>query len=126
MVPREVYKSCDFTNKTNQLQLAIARWIRADTYLKVEPCSIGIDGCNGTGWTWNEYPHDADGGGFRNGEIRYILQVHENWNDLSNLGCLNEIRLRVYIDQRMVMPLTMIIFTWYVKYVHSINQMQLF
>eukprot|EP01083_Nonionella_stella_P279991 952311_1 len=55
LVPKIVYDSCNFTNKTHQIQLAISKWIRSDTYLKNESCIINTT-CN-NGWIMNEYSY---------------------------------------------------------------------
>eukprot|EP00484_Ammonia_sp_Unknown_P014928 CAMPEP_0197079140 /NCGR_PEP_ID=MMETSP1384-20130603/213471_1 /TAXON_ID=29189 /ORGANISM="Ammonia sp." /LENGTH=985 /DNA_ID=CAMNT_0042518013 /DNA_START=29 /DNA_END=2986 /DNA_ORIENTATION=+ len=116
LVPREVYESCNFTNETSQIQLAIAKWIRGDTYTRNESCTLGSDGCSERGWILREYPYNDDGGFTflvqdwhvaEWGNPLYFASAREwdNWNDLRYHGCLNGIKLRVFVDERKAIPL---------------------
>ncbi len=116
LVPKILYDTCNFTNTTNQIQLAIAKWIRADTYTTNESCIINSTiGCDNNGWIVNEYPYSPGGYTFlvqdwhvkKWGKILYFASAREwdNWKDYRNHGCLNGIRLKVFIDERNSIPL---------------------
>lgn len=68
LVPRKVWESCQFTEGDNMVQIAIAKWLRADTYFRNESCIINQTvGCNQNGWMQKEYNYP--------GGYSFLIQV---------------------------------------------------
>eukprot|EP01083_Nonionella_stella_P061701 160722_1 len=111
LVPREVYESCNFTNKTDQIQLAVYNWLRGGTYDANETC----DDCD-QGWHMVKYKYNEDGGHKfliqrwhikEYGNPLYFASAREwdRWDDPGRAGCRNGIKLRVFIEPRKAIPI---------------------
>eukprot|EP01083_Nonionella_stella_P251323 867235_1 len=115
LVPPEVYESCNFTNQTDQIQLAVNNFLRGGTFTRNETCDLVEDeGCQGGGWIINRYPYNELGGFtflVQNWHVRqwgnplYFASAREwdRWGS-SNQGCRNGIKLRVFVEPRAAIP----------------------
>eukprot|EP00484_Ammonia_sp_Unknown_P013073 CAMPEP_0197078964 /NCGR_PEP_ID=MMETSP1384-20130603/213379_1 /TAXON_ID=29189 /ORGANISM="Ammonia sp." /LENGTH=1120 /DNA_ID=CAMNT_0042517833 /DNA_START=6 /DNA_END=3369 /DNA_ORIENTATION=- len=116
LVEEEVYETCNFTNTSKIQQLAVNRWLRGGYYTRNESCSTpGEEGCSEKGWIINSYPYNEEGGFTflvqdwhvnEWGNPLYFASARDwdRWDDMDDHGCLNGIKLRVFVEDRESVP----------------------
>eukprot|EP01084_Bolivina_argentea_P308575 533619_1 len=109
LVPYDVYTSCNFTNTTNQAQLAVSNFLRGGYFSRNESCIPGDGDCSETGWIINSYPYNELGGYSFLVQDWYVEQYGnplyfasardwDRWDYMDNHGCLNGVKLRVFVE----------------------------